>query len=205
MPTAATSTASPSPCQETTLRTRTSPTGEPARSAAIALTSTASASPISVPPSASTLDSATVKRELLPTRAVPGESAARRREVGTQGHRGESARAKRSAAASPPTIPSLLPAARLVACASRSSSTGATRSKLDETACSSDQGHQRDARGEIVDLPEAAAVQERSAPPRRSRVVSSAGDPASTSTPSARKRGGGGGRWYPRRHARSRG
>ena len=49
-----------------------------------------------------------------------------------------SAKAKSRAAASPPTTPSRRPAARVVACASRSSSTGASRSNENEPDCSSE-------------------------------------------------------------------
>ncbi len=107
-----------------------------------------------------------------------------------------SANANSSAAASPPTIPSRRPAARLVACASRSSSTGAMRSKLDVTDCSSE-------RACATPAARSSTSQSRGSPGRERRDPGVAAKDRvqrrklrrASPTPSARKSGGGAGRW----------
>ena len=143
------------------LRTRgrcglsTSQTGAPARCATTAPPTAPTASPIAVPANASAPDSATVTSASCQPRAPYQASRLRAAARSVRNViAASSANANRSAAASPPTIPSRRPAARLVACASRSSSTGATRSKLDVTDLEL-RTRLRHTGREIVDLPEA--------------------------------------------------
>ena len=93
------------------------------------------------------------QRELPPTRAVPGESAARRREVGTQRHRGkecEGEEERSRLAADDPEPPPGCTARRLrfaeLLDGSDEVEAGRHRLQLGPGLC--------DARGEIVDLPE---------------------------------------------------
>ena len=127
--------ASPSP--ERTLRRSTSATGTPARSATTAPPRSPTTRPIAVPATASAAASATVTSASCQPRA-PYQASLRRAasRSGRSVIAASSAKAKSSAAASPPTTPSRRPAARVVACASRSSSTGASRSNENDVDCS---------------------------------------------------------------------
>ena len=116
--------------------------GRPGRRLARATTAPPSrptTSPIAVPRTARAADSATVTSASCQPRAP--YQASRRRVASRSGRSviaASSAKAKSSAAASPPTTPSRRPAARVVACASRSSSTGASRSNENEPDWSSE-------------------------------------------------------------------
>ena len=135
------------------------------------------------------------ERELPAAGAVPGEPAAGGEQIGPQRHRREQRereQERRGLAADDAE-----PAARgrLVACASRSSSTGATRSKLDVRPGA--RSAPRDAGGQVVHLPQPrpAGAERRHPGVAAVDAVERGAAASQRATPSARKSGGGGGRW----------